>query len=136
MKVEYIVDGTSDAPMVRIYGYSRESLSRLTQCMTELARGAAAEAYLLESDGFHLINLKAFKLGVGTDQGSREYGAGSVSWYLSEAKWRLVCELLEGMANSISSTSFHQWLSGRNAIDELPEGEISVLVTNCPEGKW
>jgi hypothetical protein len=55
MNIEYLSDGSSDCPLLRIYGNRKESLARLRLAFLQLANGVHQEIELNTLWGFEAI---------------------------------------------------------------------------------
>lgn len=128
MKVEYLSHGSSDCPLVRIYGDERESQLRLQQAFRQLADGSAKMVALHRLPGFESVagcqlTAMAFK----NDVGVITEDEMCFLIKLSTRSWQELADKAASIIGAGGGTFYH-WLDETSA--------ISLLLATSPEGQW
>jgi hypothetical protein len=120
MRIEYVADGSPDAPLLRIFDFTASELARLVQTFDTLANQSGASARASESSAAALVTLTS---------GSRDRGVirknnDTWEWSLTPESWADVRDRAR-QVDALTHEQF-QWLS------EI--GQISVLLSLS--GRW
>jgi len=128
MKIEYLPDGSTDCPLIRIYGGGKEDLLRLQQAFLQLAAGAAEEVELDKLPGFQAVaachlTAKTEKEDIGVTT------ADEVHFFmkLSPTRYRELAEMTTSLIG-LEERIYYHWL------DET--SPVSLLLTTSPIGQW
>src|SRR5262245_51700855 len=116
MKIEYIKDGTSDSPLIRIYGADPKGFSRLTYLFRSLFHCDVSHAAIQELPGFEVVGNCTLTAIIGKqDKGVQRHGSEQdFTWILTPSSWETVADLTEPFRES-QDIHFHQWLAGKEA---------------------
>jgi len=123
MKIEYIPDGSSDCPLIILYGYEPDVTSRLRGAVLALAEGKVKSVSIHEIDGFDPVD--ALRLTAIASKRSHGVLPGDADndfrWELTPTWWSNV----EGLLSPFCTTD--EWRNGHQWLDET--SNISVLVS-------
>lgn len=138
MRVEFIESGSSDCPLIRIYGTTAGEFERLQRACEDLANGSADSFSVQNLLGFEAVDDCSLIFAAGPqDKGTmrRSQKEPHFELVLMRKRWNLVAGLLEPFAQHPLG-SYHQWLSGKEAIGELSNSKISVVISSHQYGAW
>jgi len=134
LRFRFIVDGTSDAPLLLLYGRDREAFARIISCMRRLAAEEGVLTRMTEIPGVVSADGTDVTLMLGhSDEGATCRGEGYVSWVLTGRSWDDVVELLLPFAEEDDGRIRHQRLSSQA---RLPASSLPVIVTTSLDGEW
>lgn len=139
MKMEYIQDGSSDCPLIRIFGTEPQGFSQLVRLFRELSSDTVLHVAVHKLPDFETVGGCTLTVAVGQrDEGVRQLGSGQdFEWVLTPSRWETVADLTEPFSISKPRDShIHQWLAGKEARFGLDDSEISVLISNSKDGRW
>jgi hypothetical protein len=136
MKVEYLAEGAGDCPLFRIYGSSTEEAQRFYELTSRLSDGSIDLTNIKSIEGFRLLS-GSLLMRVGQDEGITAASTTSSDfvWSQKRATWEVISGLIEPFTKPLSG-SFHQWLSGKEALPVLQRSKISLVFTNDESGRW
>jgi len=131
VKIEYLHDGSSDCPLIRIYGNEPTLVKNLVDIFDRLSEGDRETVALHNLNGFEVIdNLKLF-----VSLGNKNLGIkplkerNSFHCILVNETWAQVADLARPFCKRIEDDRIcFQWL------DET--SEISLLITTSDLGQW
>jgi len=125
MKLEFLPSGSSDCPLIRLFAFTHEEVSRLKSLLESLSHNLANNVALHEQVGFEQVNTCRLYLRVGKcDQGVRAVGPGTFEGVLSEAAWDNMAGLVDSLCKP--NATGYQWLS--------ESAGIRLLLSH--DGKW
>ncbi len=129
MKIEYLNDGCSDCPLIRIYGNEPPLIKQLVDIFDKLHHGEKTIFALHDLAGFDTVaNLKLFaKLGRKDDGVLPLKDKNSFQLSLTSESWAQVADLTRPFCKPAVGVHF-QWL------DET--AKVSLLITTSDEGLW
>jgi hypothetical protein len=129
MKIEYLETGSSDCPLIRIFGDDSVGANNLYEALMQLARNEVKEVRIHDLPGISPVegcNLLARIGDVNTGINITSM-ANVFECILTNESWLQVAELIQPFCSSLDGNR-HQWL------DET--SDISLLVTNSVNGEW
>lgn len=128
MKIEYLLEGSPDCPLVRLFSAESPQLHDLLSVFADLAGGRSQTVELLDIPGFEGVNLSGFRLrSSGKAEGVTMKGSQCI-WSESPERWDDIYNLLVPFANPSSSASGrYQWLR---------QGKLRILFCDSHEGCW
>jgi hypothetical protein len=120
VKLEFLPSGSSDCPLIRLYGFTAGDASELRTVFSRLANGSVAA---IKSDALPFLEplggiSLAFKLGP-IDQGIVSDGQSvSFEWIITSGSWSRAAELAEAFCQHAEPSCF-QWLDESSGIKML-----------------
>jgi hypothetical protein len=129
MKIDYLENGSSDCPLIRIYRDEPEFCARLFSSLNQLSSGEAKEVSLtalpgVEPAGSCTLIAQVIK----SDRGIVHKEGNSFFWMLTSDSWQDVAGLIEPFCQF--ETKGFQWL------DQVPASDARVLISRSPDGCW
>jgi|SRR5579872_3204511 len=129
MKIDYLENGSTDWPLIRIYGDEPEFCAQLLRAFEQLANGEVKEVSLTGLPGAEPLGnctliAQTFKL----DRGIVHKHGNIFYWMLTSASWDNVAALIEPFC--LPETNGFQWL------DQVAASDARVLVSKSPHGRW
>ena len=126
MTLEFLPDGLSDRPLIRLYGFDRIGAMRLREAFRALATCSRQSIPLHEEWWIEPVEECTLNLHVGArDLGVVERAPSKFECVLTAGTWTDMISLVDPFCASESANS-HQWLN--------EDGEISLLLS--PDGQW
>jgi hypothetical protein len=129
MKLEFLPDGASDCPLIRLYNFDQADAMRLREAFRCLSDGsrhniALHEEWWIESVGECHLDLRAWE----RDLGVVERLPLKFECVLTPDAWSEMVEKSEVFCTSLTAYAgeAYQWLNN--------DGEVSLLLS--PDGKW
>jgi hypothetical protein len=136
VKIEYLHEGSSDCPLIRIYGDDVAAVAELHRAIGQLADGTARKVAAHELPGFQGVGGCTLTLAAeAEDQGILVLGLRQFRWVLANSSWSKVAGFVEPFAKKMEHHG-HQWLCGREARQGLHVCHISVLISSSIDGHW
>ncbi len=139
MRVEFLDyesdDGSDDCSLIRFYTTERKAFALLHREIGRLASGAAQFYRLHDDIALDMIDDLEVTLLVGENSGVRQMDDRRFIWEATQDQWLLMAGLVEPFARDPHSDSF-QWLAGPEARYGLGGGDIAVLLSSSPDGRW
>ncbi len=125
MKLEYLAAGSSECPLIRLYGFDPAEVKKLRQLITALSSESAQEVSLKEKSWIESIGGCdiTFRLGK-RGEGIRQRGPLNFECVLDSEGWKNVEGLLEPFCEL--NAGGYQWL--------IHSGKISLLLSH--NGQW
>jgi hypothetical protein len=125
VKIEYLADGSTECPLIRLYRFDRTEVQELAQLVKQLSTSSFHEVSLKDKSWVESVGGCGINLRLGErDEGIRQCGPVSFECVLSSDGWNNVGGLLESFCES-NATSY-QWL--------INTGKISLLLSH--NGQW
>ena len=126
MKIEFLPEGSSDCPLIRLFDFEPSGGKRLVGILSQLASGSLQSVALTEIPDFEPVAGCCLVLRVGEkNHGILAKGSGSFECIFEPSRWGQVVGLTEPFCSSSARDNF-QWL------DET--SSISLLIS--PTGRW
>jgi len=121
MKLEFLASGSPDCPLIRLFAFNGEEVSRLKILLRSMSSGSANN----EQPGFEQVNACLLYLRAGqSDQGLRTVAPGVFECVLTEYAWDTMAELVGPLCEP--DAQGYQWLNESAGIRLLPSHD----------GKW
>ena len=125
MKLEFLPEGSTDCPLIRLYSFTRSEVLHLRQLVDKLSTGKAQKIALHDELGVEPVNgCRLFFSHGNRDQGIVQISPREFECVLSGEGWLDVSSLLEPFC--ATDASGFQWLSDH--------GPISLLIS--VKGTW
>jgi hypothetical protein len=126
MRLEFLVEGSADCPLIRIFSFTNAEVVRLKEISDRLAKGSEHEAALHQEPGVEPMGGCRLQLRVGNrDRGVIQQAPLQFECVLTTDGWTDLSWLLEPLCAREHSVGY-QWLNGK--------GPISLLLS--ADGKW
>ena len=127
MRLEYLRDGSSDCPLIRLYDFDARAVIVLRDLVVELAEGSRRELAVHDLPDVDALGGCQLVLEVGTRNRGviPERSPTSFRCVLTDASWENVAGLMGPFCEPGASGGF-QWLSD--------EGKVSLLLSG--DGHW
>jgi hypothetical protein len=126
MTLEFLPDGLSDRPLIRLYGFDRTGAMRLREAFRTLSTGSRQSIPLHEEWWIEPVEECTLDLRVGTrDLGVVERAPSKFECVLTAGTWTDMISLVNPFCES-EGTNSYQWLN--------KDGEILLLLS--PNGQW
>jgi len=130
MKLEFCSTGSSDCPLIILYGDDTTVLNSLINSI-RLLIDDHMQLFVNENSGIIAKNL-IFKFDLGKDSQIVENDKDSYALLLSKDGWEVVLELL-GTLTTKGNENTYQWICGKEGY--FPS-EIGFLVSNKTHANW
>lgn len=132
MKIEYLVAGSPDCPLIRIYGNDETGMRHLRSAIGDLISGERGTIDLHRLPAFAAVGGCTLKLTTASavhHEGLRQQvGTLDFEWALPITEWETVADLIEPFVTQSETPGF-QWLHDRT-------GEIAILLSSYEGGQW
>ena len=129
MTVEFLENGSSDCPLIRIFGGQPEVCRQFRRAFEQLAEGGIGEISLTDLPGVEPIGGCRLVAQAGSrDKGIVRKGGNEFCWVLTPGTWNNVLDLIGPFCRA-EAVGF-QWL------DQVPSSEARVLVSASSSGTW
>jgi hypothetical protein len=137
VKIEFLEEGSSDCPLIRLYGTDPLGFSVLLHALQELSTAKGGTFSTSDLVGFRATPEFALTLtSYSKDQGVRRVDLSQkFVWTLTPVKWSVV----EGLVKPFTldpQYGTYQWLSGREARYGLDIGSVGVVLSCSNDGRW
>jgi hypothetical protein len=125
MKLEFLASGSPDCPLIRLYEFDLQGVTRLRKIFEDLSQGTLPVVTLHDEPGIESIDSCKLTLRSGNrDLGMLQKGLQQFECVLTPDTWDWVSELVGPFCEV--PTDEYQWLSTR--------GKISLLLSHS--GMW
>ena len=126
MKLEFLVDGSPDCPLIRLYAFDQSEVLRFKDLISTLSLGKATNVSLHEQSWIDPVDGCKLEMSLGKrDRGIKQVDPSRFECVLTEEGWTDVAFLLEPFCAKELPTGY-QWLEER--------GQVSLLIS--PSGSW
>jgi hypothetical protein len=134
MRIEYLLEGAAECPLVRLFGTDLRAFVELREICRHLGDYSGRTSKLVEPN-FDLVNLDEFNL---SNMGTKGVGrqGNAINWTLAQPDWHLVSMLIEPFVTSTVAGESFQWLAGAEAMEPLNSDGISILLSHSIDGSW
>ena len=137
MNIEFLESGSTDCPLVRIYGTKAAEFASLHSLVGLAARGVGGSCSTLE-----VSELAASSVVLELEIATSEIGVRRASddknkffWMLTPERRTVVAGLIQPFVTEARHDT-HQWICGPNARYGLEVGSISILLSCSIDGSW
>lgn len=128
MRIEFLKEGSTDCPLLRIFGNEPYSAAKLAAAFRQLAKRETDTIAIHELPDFQPVEgCNLFARINSEDKGVRQVDRSSFECLLIPETWERIAELVDPFTEKLEGNR-HQWL------DET--SEISLLISNSEFGKW
>ena len=125
MKLEFLASGSPDCPLIRLFAFNGEEVSRRKILLRSMCSGSANNVALHEQPGFEQVNACRLYLRAGqSDKGLRAVAPGVFECVLTEYAWDTMAELVAPLCEP--DAQGYQWLN--------ESAGIRLLLSH--DGKW
>jgi hypothetical protein len=126
MKLEYLADGSTDCPLIRLYEFEPSEASQLRASFALLADATRTELQLNELPYIQSLAHCALRLHVAKQHtGISQVGPSAFHCALTTEGWREVTDKVDPFTVPVVGECF-QWLN--------EDGDVSLLLS--PTGRW
>ena len=128
MKIEFLKEGSTDCPLLRIFGNEPSSAAQLAAAFRHLAKRQTEEIAIHELPDFHSVEgCRLYAKVNPEDKGVCQTDNSTFECLLMAETWEKVAELVGPFSEQLEGNR-HQWLNETS--------EISLLISSNELGKW
>lgn len=135
MIIDFLTSGSSECPLVRLYGATHNGFVELRQITRLLSKVAGREDNLVNYTTFQLKGIDSFVLNNKTDLGVQTNG-NIITWSTTPSNWYTISLLIDPLVDAPLQPASYQWLWGPSAIDPLDKSATSILISKSTDGIW